>query len=279
MGDYDFMGGNFDFGDMGNIAAGGTGANVPNLPDFSGLSSFNIPQFDQGIMGDVNIPGISAPAGIFQGVSPSGPVDSSRFTLPPGAGVTTSPGGAPTPPDKGFGMGDLGSIAKNIVLPGMGLGISAMGIKSSLDAARNAREQAGMQRGFQEIQQKSAAPLQTFGTNQLQQASAGHLDPAVQQFIDDWAQTEKAKLQQQFAHMGITDSSMMQSALSEIDRRAISLRAEMLGKDKTTAIYALQSAMGGAGVGAQVANQEQGQLDNLIRSSQQALAQLNAMAQ
>src|SRR5262245_31911493 len=161
----------------------------------------------------------------------------------------------------------------------MGLGISAMGIKSSLDAAKNARDQAGLQRNFQEIQQKSAQPLQTFGTNQLQQASAGHLDPAVQAFIDQWAEAEKVKARQQMAHMQLTDSPMMKSIESEIDRRALAFRAEVLGKDKTTSIYALQSAMGGAGVGAQVANQEQGQLDNLIKSSQQALAQLNAMAQ
>jgi hypothetical protein len=264
---------NFTVPQMGGVMSG---VSIPN-PNFSS-SMEALPNFGLGPNAyGTNIP--NAPS-----FAPS---------LPPGGGVM-APGQAPPQPPSDFEK-VAGTIAGGLktALPIAGLGLQGLNIKNQFDATRNARDQSKLQRGFQQqqanlqqTQQQSIKPLQQFGTNQLQQASAGMVDPAIQAYIDEWAAAEKAKMQQYFASQGISNSTMMNTALGAIDKQALAMRASIIGQDKNTAIQALQSAMGGTGTamqgayaGAQVANQEQNQLDNLIRSSQQALAQLNAMAQ
>lgn len=304
MGDYDFLGG-FDFGDLGNGVAG-AGANMPdlgggqfNIPNLD-LPNFTVPPMDAGVMGGINIPNMPYNfPGAFEPGDPTGTAGGVRIPgvnppmLPPGQGVMAP--GQPTPGQGGFDLSQILGQAQGPLktLTGLGgLGVSALGVKSSLDAARNAREQAAIQRGFQQNQQdlqkqqqQSVAPLQQFGTNQLQRSAAGQVDPAIQAYIDQWAQGQKVKMAQQFAKMGLTNSPMYQSALGQIDQQALTMRSSVIGQDKQQAIAALQAAMGGtvgamggANAGAMVANQEQNQLDNLIKSSHAALAQLNAMA-
>lgn len=172
-------------------------------------------------------------------------------------------------------LGDLGDILKGVAIPAAQLGLSGLGIKSQLDAAGQAKRQAGQLGQMQQIQRESAQPLQRFGTQQLSQASAGKIDPAIQQEIDNLVQAQKLQAQQWFAKQGITDSTMMQSVLREIDNKAEAMKAQVIGMDKNTAIQALQAAMQGAGMGAQVASQEQNTLDRLIAESNRALAALS----
>lgn len=184
--------------------------------------------------------------------------------------------GAPRQPGASGGiLGDLGGILKGVALPAAQLGLSGLGIKSQLDAAGQAKRQAGQLGQMQQIQRESAQPLQRFGTQQLSQASAGKIDPAIQQEIDNLVQAQKLQAQQWFAKQGITDSTMMQSVLREIDNKAEAMKAQVIGMDKNTAIQALQAAMQGAGMGAQVASQEQNTLDRLIAESNRALAALS----
>lgn len=262
MGEYDFLSG-LDLGDLGQGIAGGT--NIPNLGSFDGSFKLDLPNFGSGLSGLASQ--VQAPSG-----------GGFQAQLPPGQGVMAQ--GQPTP-DQGFGVRDvLGGIQSGLktATPFIGAGLGALGVKNQIDALGLARQQARQQKGFQEVQQKSAQPLSQFGVNQLQQAQAGHVDPSVQAMIDQWVQAQKAQLQQKFAHLGITDSTMMQQALAQIDQQAVAMRADVLGKDKQTAIYALQSAMQGAQMGAGTANAEQQQLNSLIAQANQAMAALSGSA-
>lgn len=288
MGDFDFLGG-FDFGDLGGGIAG-AGGNVPNLQgvgDFT-IPNMNFPNWGEG-GGAFNFPpslgGDQSNFGGFNfGQQLYDPQQGAGFTLPPGQGVMAP--GQPTPPQQnptllqqllGAGGGAGQGVIKDITSLG-GLGLGALGIKNQIDALGLAKKQQGQQNQLQEVTQKSAQPLQQFGVQQLGQASAGRLDPAVEAMIAQWAQAQKIKMQQQFAHMGITDSTMMQQALAQIDQQSVAMKAQMLGMDKTQAIQALQAAMQGANAGVGQANAEQQQLDSLIAASNRALAALTGAA-
>jgi hypothetical protein len=188
------------------------------------------------------------------------------------------PGAPRQPGAPGGGLDTLSGFAKGVVMPAAQLGLSGLGIKSSLDAAGNARRQAGALAQGQQIQRESAQPLQQFGSRQLSQASAGKIDPAVQQEIDNLVQAQIMQARQWMATNKITDSTMMQSIERDIMNRAEAMKAQVIGMDKNTAIQALQAAMQGGGQISQTASQEQNQLDSLILQSNRALAALTGSA-
>lgn len=269
MGEYDFLGG-FDFGDMGGLAGGGTqGGNIPNLGGFN-ISLPEIPQSSPflGGLGSAPMPSI-----------PSTPTPTPQFAPAPTPQFQDAGGG-----QSGGWLGSIlgqgtpgGGILKDIT--GLaGVGLQGLGIKNQIDALHMAKGQSRQTNAMQEVQRKSAQPLQQFGTQQLQQAAAGHIDPSAQALIDQWVQAQKAAMMQRLSSMGITNSTMAQSAMAQIDQQAIAMKNSVLGQDKNTAINALSQAMQGATMGAGTANQEQVQLDNLIAQANKAMAQLTSAA-
>jgi hypothetical protein len=163
-------------------------------------------------------------------------------------------------------LGTLGGIART--------GLGALGVKRQFDAASLAKQQAGQFGQMQQVQREAIQPLSNFGNQQLQRAGAGQLDPAIQAQIDQWAQAQKVKMQQCFEHNKIGDSTMLQSAMADIDAKAVAMKGGNLQMMEQLGVTALSSAAGAAGQGAQTASQEQNALDNLIAESNKALAAL-----
>lgn len=247
--------------------ADGDGFNFDFGSDPFGGGSEGLPQIPTGADPNIRIPD-------YAGGGRSGLFDFAKglFARGDDPGAPRQPGGS----GGGF-FGGLSDIAKS-VMPAAQLGLAGLGIKNTLDAGSLARKQAGQFGQMQQIQRETAQPLQQFGTTQLSRATAGQVDPAVQQEIDNLVQAQKIQAKQWFAKNGITDSTMMESVLRDIDNKAEAMKAQVLGMDKSTAIQALQAAMQGAGQGAQVASQEQNTLDALIRDSNKALAALTGAA-
>lgn len=171
------------------------------------------------------------------------------------------------------GVKEAGGFAKD-VLPFAGLGVAGFGIKSAVDARGAAREQAKLQRTAQQQQQQATQPLVQFGQKELALAQSGQVDPAIQANIDQWAQAAKLKATQWFAHQGITDSTMMQSVLADIDAKAVAMKNGNLQLMEQMGISALTSAAGAATSAAGTAQTEQQQIDALIRQANAALASL-----
>jgi hypothetical protein len=171
--------------------------------------------------------------------------------------------------------GGLAGIAKGIA-PLAQTGLAAFGIKNQVDAAGQAKRQGQNLAQAQQIQRESAQPLQQFGSTQLNRAQAGQVDPAIQAQIDQWAQAQKIKMQQFFAHSGIADSTMLQSALADIDAKAVAMKAGNLQMMEQLGIGALSAAGNVAGQAGQTAQTEQSQLDTLIKEANAALAAMLA---
>jgi hypothetical protein len=265
------MAGEFDFGLGTDPFGGGGGDGIPSsgfnlLP--KGLDSFQAPIFSE-VAPREPMAGGGGLYDFAKGLFARG--------QDPGAPRGEDPGAPARPGAPGGVLSDLSSIAKGI-MPVAQLGLAGLGVKNQLDAAHMARQQSGNLAQFQQIQRESAQPLQQFGTQQLARAGAGQIDPAVQQEIDNLVAAQKIQARQWAARNQITDSTMIESILREIDNKAEAMKAQVIGMDKNTAIQALQAAMGGATAGGQTASREQSQLDALIAESNKALATLAGSA-
>lgn len=269
LGDLGFGSGS-DFSLSDPFKTGGEGASFPQGLNLSGGGAPGA-QFPAGISGaDFKPPDMSLPQ--MTGL-PGGAGDSGGGLLSFAKGLTgrgEDPGSPRQPGGGGSILGDVFGAAGGLARTGLG----AFGVKNQLDAARLAKGQAGQLGQMQQIQRESAQPLQQFGTTQLSRATAGQVDPAVQQMLDNLVNSQKMQAKQWFASQGITDSTMMESVLRDIDNKAEAMKAQVLGMDKQTAIQALSQAMQGATAGAQTASQEQQALDSLIAESNKALAAL-----
>src|SRR4029077_17236874 len=198
-------------------------------------------------------------------------------------------------PDTGLGFKDLAGgvqAGAKALLPAVQIGTAGVGLAGGIRAAQTSAQQAQIARQAQRMQgdvlrspQAAAAPLTQFGQNELQQAGAGQIPPAIQAKIDSWAQGAKAKAQDFAARSGQGNSAMLTQWLSWIDQQAQAMAADYLQEQQKLGVGALSAganALSGAGQNAaslqQGAAAEQGGMARLMDEANRALASLSAGA-
>jgi len=245
LGSLDF-GGGFDFGGSSfpsGLSLGGAEASGPSFP----TSGLNFPT-----SGGLSFPDVNLAEPVQQ--SP-GLMDIAKSAA---GGVKSAAGG-------------LGDFAKG-VMPFAQLGLGALGVKGALDASGAAKEQAKNLHQAQLLQRESTAPLTQFGTQQLQRAEAGQVDPAVSAMIDQWAQSAKIKIQQFFAQSGQGNSTGLAEELARIDQMALAMKSGELKSMEQLGVGALEGAAGAATATAGTAGREQNELEALIKAANSALS-------
>lgn len=250
------------------------------------MADFDLGSLDFG--GGFDFGGSSFPSGLsLGGAESAGPSFPSNLNLSPAGGGLSFPDvnlSAPVAESPGLmdiagkaiggvksGAGELGNFAKG-VMPFAQLGLGAMGIKGALDAGGAAKEQAKNVHAAQQLQRESTAPLTQFGTQQLQRAEAGQVDPAVSAMIDQWAQSAKIKIQQFFASSGQGNSSALAQELAHIDQMALAMKSGELKSMEQLGVGALEGAAGAATATAGTAGQQQNELEALIKAANMALS-------
>ena len=218
-----------------------------------------------------------------------------------GAGFEAPTQPAPTPtPGTGFsdiaggiksGLQPFADVAK-AALPLVGLGTAGVGMaagiqgaQTSAQQARLARQAQGMQKQTLQAQQAAAAPLTAFGSQELQQAGAGNIPPAIQAKIDAWATGAKAKARDFAARSGQGDSTMLTQWESWIDQQAQAMAADYLQQQQQLGVQSLsQGAQALAGAGQNAASLQAGAtgqeagIARLMDEANRALASLSAGA-
>jgi hypothetical protein len=264
-----FGGGDSGLGDMAGDAGG---AGLPNMFTAGG----GAPSVDAGG---------SAWLGDFAAGSPGGNLPSTFTTAPGREG-----GGGFWSGLQAAGKG-FGDVAKG-VLPFAQVGTAAMTGITGYQAAQQAAKQAKISEQGQQRQneisaaaQAQAAPLSQFSTQKLQQAQGGQLDPAQEAQIQEWVRAAKIKARNYAAKSGQSSSSMLAQWEAWIDRQGLAFRSAALDAAERTAIAAAGQAGNLLGVGGQVAGQQaqnataqEGGINQLIASANQALSRLSAGA-
>lgn len=185
----------------------------------------------------------------------------------------------------------VGAIAKPL-LPLAGLATAGMGIAGGVQGAKTSAQQAQIQRQSQRMQQEAAgatraaaAPLTQFGEQQLQQASAGQIPPAIQAKIDLWKQSYMAKVRDRMARMGQGDSDALMQWEQYAEQQAKAMEAEYLQEEQRLGIQGLtQGAQTIASAGGQSGNVAQGaqaegqSIVSLMEQANKVWASLDAAA-
>lgn len=245
--------------------------------------------FDLGSLdfGGLDFGGSSFPSGLsLGGAESAGPSFPTNLNFPTSGGlsfpdvnlsepVSASPGLMDIARGAAGGVksaaGGLGDFAKG-VMPFAQLGLGALGVKGAIDASGAAKDQARNVAQAQKLQRESTAPLTQFGTQQLQRAEAGQVDPAVSAMIDQWAQSAKIKVQQFFASSGQGNSSALAQELAHIDQMALAMKSGELKSMEQLGVGALEGAAGAATATAGTAGREQNELEGLIAAANKALS-------
>src|SRR5438445_9475738 len=248
-----------------------------------GGGSEGLPQFGAGpSFGDVaqTIPS-SDFAGAF-GVSPRLNMGSQELPSSPAAPDQKA---APS----GFDQiaGQLGGFAKS-ALPFAQLGSAGLGIGLGIKGSQQQAEQTKIARGAEKRQeqiagkaQEMAQPLSEFSRQQLTQAGAGKIDPAQEALIQNWLQGAKQKVMDFFARSGQGDSLQLKNELAWLDQMADGMRMQAITAEEQAGIGAAGTAGGILGTGAsaaggagQAAQQQGGNIQNLIAEANRALGTL-----
>ncbi len=191
----------------------------------------------------------------------------------------------------GKGVSGFGDIAKSI-LPAANLGLAGLGLYEGIQGGRQLGRQTSLAEGAAKRQsqiagqaQAAAAPLSAFSQQELQQAQAGKIDPAIQTQIDLWAQGAKQKAQQYAASSGQGQSQQLTTWLSWIDQQAEAMKAQAIQDEQSKGIQAggtaggiLGAASGAAGGAGQTATAQQQSIESLIGQANQVMAALTAGA-
>ena len=171
------------------------------------------------------------------------PVGGSAPPIAPGAGGTNlfdaqAAGVAPVPPSYSAGPGGgaastpsyldkaLSAISGNpIGAASVGLGAASLGEQLH---ALSAQKQL----------QSAAAPAQALENSLMQQYQAGTLNPAQQAQVAQWSDQQKAQTQAYYAKAGLSNSSMEQDAMAQIDSKAQMMRQQILDSMLTSGVQA-----------------------------------------
>ena len=135
--------------------------------------------------------------------------------------LTTTPSAPPSYLDKA-----LSAISGNpIGAASVGLGAASLGEQLH---ALSAQKQL----------QSAAAPAQALENSLMQQYQAGTLNPAQQAQVAQWSDQQKAQTQAYYAKAGLSNSSMEQDAMAQIDSKAQMMRQQILDSMLTSGVQA-----------------------------------------
>lgn len=188
----------------------------------------------------------------------------------------------------GSGFGDVAKAA----LPAAQIGAAGLGAYSNYQASQQRAAQSKLaQQGAQRqneigaAAQAQAAPISNFATQQLQRASAGEVQPAIQTQIDEWVRGAEAKARAYAAGSGQSNSTQLTQWLSWIQRQGQAMRAAAIDAQQKTALQAASTAGNLLAVGGNVAGQQAATatatgsgIDNLLALANQQLNRLSAAA-
>src|SRR5437660_1510961 len=211
-------------------------------------------------------------------------------TVTPGISELSKPetGGGGSAFDKIAGsIGNLGGVAKS-ALPFAQLGSAGLGIGLGIKGSQQQAEQTKIARGAEKRQeqiagkaQEMAQPLSEFSRQQLTQAGAGKIDPAQEALIQNWLQGAKQKVMDFFSGSGQGDSLQLKNELAWLDQMADGMRMQAITAEEQAGIGAAGTAGGILGTGAsaaggagQSAQQQGGNIQNLIAEANRALGTL-----
>ena len=188
-------------------------------------------------------------------------------------------------------MSNFGTLAK-AALPWIkeGIGLTGAagnlyGIKQLADQTSIAKSAERRQAGIAKTAEAAAAPVRAFGEQELTQAAAGKIDPAIEKQIQLWVQGAKQKAQDYAARSGQGDSQQLVDWLAWIDQMGEAMRTQAIQGEQGLGISAEGTAgqilgvgSGAAqGAGAAAAGQ-QTSLAQLIAAANQEIAKLGAQA-
>jgi len=112
------------------------------------------------------------------------------------------------------------------------------------------------------------------GTQDIQRAQAGKLQPAMESSIEQWVQQAKADMRARFASMGLGNSSDIASEEAKIDLIAQSMRGQLLQGEEQLGLAGVSTGVNAAIGGGQLAQNQQNLLAQLIASANQSLGVL-----
>jgi len=207
-----------------------------------------------------------------------------------------SPGfGVPETPLQGFtrGLGDVGSkIGEGVGKVGaglgkefserplesltksLGLGATGFNIANQVRAGSQMNEATRNIKQAQESARTAAAPAVAAGTQDIQRAQAGKLQPAMESSIEQWVQQAKADMRARYAQMGLGSSSDIASEEAKIDLMAQSMRGQLLQGEEQLGLAGVSTGVNAAIGGGNLAANQQNLLAQLIASANQSLGVL-----
>lgn len=176
------------------------------------------------------------------------------------------------------GLGDMAGRAAANPLDSLsrmlGLGTAGLTAANAIQAMQRGRtQQQNLQRG-QEMAFTAAQPAIDYGTQTLAATSRGQLPAAMETWIDDIIQRQKMAARARMSQLGISDSTMMDQRLEEIERRGISARAALLNGQTDLALRALGlGGQQGAAAGTIGAGQDQ-QINQMLADANRMMGLL-----
>lgn len=203
----------------------------------------------------------------------------SDFAAGVGPGAAAPSPGAPPPPSglDRFAAG-LGKEVSDSPLKAfatlLGVGSTGLGIANQFNVANQQKQQTALLTQAEKNAQAAAAPAVAFGTQQLQQGQAGKLPQPMQDAVTQWTQQAKAAIRAQYGQMGLGNSSDIASAESNIDLMAQSMIAQLLQSQEQIGLAGVNTGVSAATGTAQIAQQQQQLLTNLIATANAQLGQL-----
>jgi len=185
----------------------------------------------------------------------------------------------------------LGGVAKT-AMPFAQLGLAGMNIAGNIKAAdqvarqtKLAERQGRRQDELSQRSQQIAEPIARFSSEQLALAQAGKLPDYLEAELEQMVQAEKARLNDFFARSGQGDSTAIQAALADLDRRALVAKGKLIQGMQQGAISAGQTAGNlvgyawqAAGGAANTAERQQSDLSKLMAQTDAALGQIAGSA-
>lgn len=133
-------------------------------------------------------------------------------------------GPAPTLPGSGITW-DKAMAAINKYAPAASLGLNILGQAKA--------------KSYQSQLDKIAQPAQEVGSQLLAKFQSGQLSAADQFAIQQWAQQQRAAVQQYYQKAGLSDSSMATQALAQVDQQAEQMRQQAIQAELQQGLAAL----------------------------------------
>jgi hypothetical protein len=165
-----------------------------------------------------------------------------------------------------FGFGDL-TKALGLGLGGLNTYLGAKGASQSAAMTKLAQDAA-------KTAKATAQPVSDFASSQLQMGQEGKIPPAIQAQIDNWSRAAKQQVLDYAARSGLGSSEWLNNRLAWVDQQAQAMQAQALQGEESTGIQAAGVAGNILGTQGQIAQGQQGSMENLIASANQMLGRM-----